>query len=132
MGTVYPSVDDVLEAHDKVIRTSGGASGVRNEDGIDAALERMKQTLFGDDAYPTLAGKAAAFFQTLIQRHPFVDGNKRTAVRTVYAFLRVNGRALVATQDEIVELARDVAAGNYEIDELTDWFDEHTEPAANE
>ena len=129
MAVVYPTVDDILEAHDKVIRDSGGATGVRSEDGVEAALDRMQQQLFGDDAYPTLAGKAAAFFQTLIQRHPFVDGNKRTAVRAVYAFLRVNGRELVATQDEIVELARKTAAGKWDADDLTEWFGEHTEPA---
>lgn len=56
-----------------------------------------------------------------------MDGNKRTAVRTVYAFLRINGRDLVATSDEIVEITRDVAAGEYEIDEITGWFAEHTE-----
>lgn len=129
MAVVYPTVDDILEVHDKVIRDSGGATGVRSEDGIEAALDRMQQQLFGDDAYPTLAGKAAAFFQTLIQRHPFVDGNKRTAVRAVYAFLRVNGRKLVATQDEIVEFARNTAAGKWDADDLTEWFGEHTEPA---
>jgi death-on-curing protein len=132
MGTTFPSVDDVLEIHNMVIRHSGGASGVRNEDGIGAALERLKQTLFGSDAYPTLAGKAAAFFQTLIQRHPFVDGNKRTAVRTVYALLRINGRQLVATQDEVVEVARSTAAGDHDVDELSEWFEEHTEQPGEE
>lgn len=132
MDVVYPTRGDVLEIHRKELEASGGASGIRDEDGIDAALERMQQKLFGDDAYPTLAGKAAAFFQTLVQRHPFVDGNKRTAVRTVYTFLELNGRRVTAGIDKTVELARNVAAGNYEIDELTDWFDEYTEPVESE
>jgi len=92
----------------------------------------MQQKLFGDDAYPTLAGKAAAFFQTLIQRHPFVDGNERTAVRTVYTFLELNGRPVTAGVEETVELARRTAAGDRDVDELTGWFDEHTEPADDE
>jgi len=126
----YPTRGDVLEIHRKELEASGGADGVRDKDGIDAALERMQQQLFGSDAYPTLAGKAAAFFQTLIQRHPFVDGNKRTAVRTVYTFLELNGCRVSAGLGETVEVARSTAAGNYDIDQLTDWFDEHTEQAS--
>lgn len=131
MDVFYPTRGDILAIHRKELEASGGASGVRDEDGIDAALERMKQKLFGNDAYPTLAEKAAAFFQTLLQRHPFVDGNKRTAVRTVYAFLELNGREVTAGIEETVELTRSTAAGDRDIDELTDWFEAHTEPAGS-
>ncbi|MFB6262673.1 MAG: type II toxin-antitoxin system death-on-curing family toxin [Bradymonadaceae bacterium] len=128
MAVVYPTRGDVLEIHRKELDVSGGATGVRDESGIDAALERMQQVLFGEDAYPTLASEAAAFFQTLILRHPFVDGNKRTAVRTTYAFLEINGRRVTANPEETVELAQATAAGELDVDELADWFEEHTAP----
>lgn len=129
MDVVYPTLGDVLEIHRKELEVSGGADGLRDEEGIEDALDRMQQTLFGEDAYPSISAKAAAFFQTLIQRHPFVDGNKRTAVRVTYAFLQINRHEVTAGVDETVELARTVAAGDHDIDSITDWFREHTEPA---
>ena len=128
MDVVYPTLGDVLAIHRKELEASGGADGVRDQEGVEAALDRMKQTLFGDDAYPSIPAKAAAFFQTIIQRHPFVDGNKRTAVRVTYTFLETNGRRVTATNEATVELARGVASGDYEIDEITDWFRVQTDP----
>jgi death on curing protein len=53
---------------------------------------------------------------SLIRNHPFVDGNKRTAVLSVILFYNLNGYAIVADQGEVVALAVDVAEGQIDVE----------------
>jgi len=131
----YPGLADVYEALTAELGIPSTMAPdafrqewVRHEADVEAALDRMEQTVFGEEVHETVCEKAAPFVQALIQRHPFIDGNKRTAVRVAYAFIKYNGRTITATEDDTVEMARDVAVGNYEVDELADWFQAHTKP----
>jgi len=72
----------------------------------------------GEDAYPNLASKAAALMEPLIRNHPFLDGNKRTAVLAVILFHNINGLDLIADQEAVVRLAVDVAEGSAGIDAI--------------
>jgi death-on-curing protein len=58
------------------------------------AILRSQQTVFGDDAYPDIHTKTAAMMHSLIRDHPFLDGNKRTAVLPVILFYNLNGYAM--------------------------------------
>lgn len=78
---------------------------------LESAVLRPQQTVFGQDAYPDVDTKAAALLHSLIRNHPFIDGNKRTAVVSVLVFYGLNGMGIDAEQDEIVALAVDVAEG---------------------
>lgn len=64
---------------------------VADEGLLQAAVARPRASVFGDDAYPTLWDKAAALLHSLAHNHAFVDGNKRTAWVSAWAFLRLNG-----------------------------------------
>lgn len=78
---------------------------------LESAVLRPQQTIFGNDAYPDIHSKAAALLHSLIRNHPFIDGNKRTAVLAMLVFYGLNGSWIEAQQDELVALAVDVAEG---------------------
>jgi Fic/DOC family protein len=67
--------------------------------------------VFGHDAYPDVDTQAAALMHSLIRNHPFIDGNKRTALIAVLMFYGLNGMWVDAEQDELIALAVDVAKG---------------------
>ena len=65
----------------------------------------------GKYLHGTLAEMAAAYLFHIARNHPFVDGNKRTALMTTLIFLGLNGRLLAAGDDELTDLVLGVAAG---------------------
>lgn len=78
---------------------------------LEAALARPKASVFGEDAYPGLNGKAAALLHSLVTNHALVDGNKRVGLVAVLLFYGMNGCDLTATEDERVELILAIADG---------------------
>ena len=78
---------------------------------LEAAVLRPETSVFGADAYPTLAEKAAALLESLAVGHPFLDGNKRIAFAAMETFLRLNGVSISAPEDPMYDLVMDVAAG---------------------
>lgn len=85
----YLSVVEVLAIHAVLIGEFGGAEGVRDFGALESAIFRP-QTGYYDDPI----AEAAALFESLIQNHPFLDGNKRTAVAAADIHLRMNGLEL--------------------------------------
>jgi Fic/DOC family len=71
---VYLTVDQVKELHRDAIEQFGGADGIRAEQHLYSALAQVQQSAFGEDAYPTVPEKAAAYGYFLSQNHPFLDG----------------------------------------------------------
>ena len=83
-------------------------------------------TFGGQDLYPELADKAAALGYSLIQNHPFLDGNKRVGHAAVEALLMLNGAELEATVEEAERAILDVAAGRLPRDAFTTWVRSHS------
>ncbi len=109
-----------LAMQETLIREYGGSGGVRDEGLLESALARpQNQTAYGD---PTLAEMAAAYAFGIARNHPFVDGNKRTALMAAYAFLRMNGLRLNAPEVEAATVIRDLAAGEIGEEELAAWI----------
>ena len=107
----YLSLEDLLG----MVKTLG-AGPVRDLGLLDSACHRPQAGFFGQDAYPTLAGKAAALMHSLACNHALVDGNKRLALLATVVFLRINGYDLALTDDEAFDLTLSVAAGNLDAD----------------
>ena len=82
----------------------------RNRQLLESALGRPFHSAGGQDAYSTIIEKAAALFHALIANHPFHNGNKRTAVLSMHAFLMGNGYSLALDNDRMYELAQDTAS----------------------
>jgi len=125
MGLIYLTVDEVLEFHTMILEL-GGASGVRSEHLLASAVFQPQQGYGSTEFYPTVAEKAAAYAFFLIANHPFVDGNKRTALLAMTTFLDVNGHALVEDEDAIATMFEDVARGVVGQDEFFGWIVNHT------
>jgi death-on-curing protein len=94
--TEYVTTADALFFHKQLIERYGGASGVRDVGALESALHRP-QTGY----YDTLIHEAAALLESLVQNHPFVDGNKRVGFAVVDVFLRINGYSITAASKTI-------------------------------
>ena len=97
---------------------------------LDSARARPRSAFGGQDLYPTLEGKVAAFCHSLVMNHPFVDGNKRIGHLAMEAFLVLNGKELDAPVDEAEALILRLASGGCPVEELEDWVRDHVVPAA--
>jgi death on curing protein len=95
-----------------------GAGPVRDLGLLDSACHRPQAGFSGQDAYPTLAGKAAALMHSLACNHALVDGNKRLALLATVVFLRINGDHLELADDEAFDLTLSVAAGNLDAEAI--------------
>ncbi len=116
---------EVRAIHDDQIAWYGGADGLRDAGLLDAALHRPRSGYYED-----LIAEAAALWESLAQNHPFVDGNKRTAFGSMYAFLLINGVELAAAPEE----AERFVLGIHETDGVTferleAWLREHARAA---
>jgi death-on-curing protein len=84
---------------------------------LDSAAARPRSSAFGVDAYPTLAEKAAALLDSVVGNHSLVDGNKRLGWLATVAFLWINGRLLLAPEDDAYELVIGVAERRISVSE---------------
>lgn len=126
--TEFLTLGDVLETHREMIATIGGSPGVRDLGAVESAIAQPRMTFGGEDLYPTLAEKAAAMSFSLINNHPFVDGNKRVGHAAMALFLDLNGYALVGNVDEQEKVILSAAAGTMGREEFTHWVRSHVQP----
>jgi death-on-curing protein len=111
----YPSVEVILDLHEQIVEEGDITEpGVRSEDAIESALQYVSTGYF-DEAPTTIHEKAVHLMRLLVADHPFVDGNKRTALRTVVVFYMLNGYTF-EYGDEIRALLRRFATDEAEVD----------------
>lgn len=96
-------------AHALLIEETGGSAGIRDAGLLESALAAVQNRHIYEDA--DLGACAATYAYHLTQAHAFVDGNKRIAAAVAEAFLESNGMQLMMTDNEIVRLFLDIAAG---------------------
>lgn len=119
---IFLSVDDVLLLHADTIDVDGGLHGVRDHGLLDAAVAMPRQQFGGNYLHEDLTAMAAAYLFHLAQNHPFVDGNKRTAVMAALTFLHVNGSEQLPPPQVLEITTLQVAAGELSKDALTQWM----------
>ncbi|WP_313199869.1 type II toxin-antitoxin system death-on-curing family toxin [Rhizobium sp.] len=112
--------------HDEQIAEHGGLPGLRDENGLEAALARpIHKHAYGEDDIFVLA---AAYLYGLARNHPFSDGNKRIAYLAAFTFLLINGYLIEATQAEVISLVLSLAAGEIDEDGATRFLRDHCVP----
>jgi len=114
-------LDTTLAIHHRQIAEHGGSEGLRDERLLASALARP-QNLLAYQPRPDLAALAAAYAYGIARHHPFVDGNKRTALVAARTFLLLNGVNLEANQDEKYLTFLQLAQGSLTEEELADWI----------
>ncbi len=121
----YLTVGEALEIYSRVMQQSGGLVGIRDWGALASAVAQPRMTFSGAELYSTLVEKASALGFSLIQNHPFIDGNKRTGHAALETFLVVNGYRLDAPSAEQAEIILQVASGTIGRDAFTDWLRTH-------
>lgn len=121
-----PGLPEVLFFHTVSIELYGGSGGVRDEESLLAAIERPWQASFGQEHFASPFEKAAALMESIIRRHPFVDGNKRTATASASYLLSTFGYEIEAEQQDLEDFAVSVAVGDLETKNIALWFENHT------
>src|SRR5215831_1939801 len=123
--TEYVTTADVLFFHKQLIERYGGAPGIRDVGALESALHRP-QTGY----YDTVIHEAAALFESLVQSHPFVDGNKRVAFAVIDVFLRISGYFTTASStaiyDHMMALFKQDA---FDMEHLVPWLQGVVRPA---
>ncbi len=109
-----------------MVKRFGGSHGVRDLRLVESAVGRPKSTFGGEYLYNSIFDKAAALLQSLLKNHPFVDGNKRTALTSAGLFLKKNNYKLINNHQEEVEFAVRVDNGNLTVEQISKWLKEHS------
>lgn len=121
---IWLRLDVILAAHDDQLAEHGGGVGVRDLGLLESALARpLNLHSYGE---PSLAKLAAAYAFGIARNHPFVDGNKRTALVAAEGFLGLNGVDLTADDIEAVRVFLALAAGEVSEEELAVWIDRNS------
>ncbi len=123
---VWMREGDCLALHNQQILLFGGLPGVRDYDLLQSALARPKNKFLYAERKSTFSELAAAYAFAISSNHPFVDGNKRTAMITSFVFLEYNGVSITASQEEACLTFIALAAGKITESKLAIWFKQHS------
>jgi len=121
----YLTLSEVLELHRRIIGQSGGALGILNLGALESALAQPRMTFGGSELYPSIVDKAAALGYSLIQNHPFLDGNKRTGHAAMEVFLLLNDCEIQAPVDDQERVILQVASGEMDRETFSLWLRDH-------
>ena len=114
---VFLMLDEVLSLHADQIRRYGGRGGVRDLALLKSALAMPRATFESQYLHGSVFEQAAAYLFHLSRNHPFVDGNKRTALICTLVFLGTNGHRLTAPAKPLYDLVVGATVG--EIDKAS-------------
>ena len=122
---IWISAEDVILIHSRVIEGSGGLDGLRDRDGLEAAISAPMQTFDGKELYPTDLEKIARLGFGLASNHTFVDGNKRIGAMMTQLLLKWNGYDLTLHTGELADMFIAIADGTAKEKDLLDWIHRH-------
>jgi len=125
----YPSPEHALFIHARLIAETGGEHGLRDLGLLLSAVPRPGAVFDGNELYPDIFHKAAALMESLINNHPFVDGNKRTGIASAAMFLRINGHHLSASNEEVESFVLSIALGGQSVETIAAWLKLNGQPA---
>lgn len=117
-----PSVEDIIRLHDLTIAVHGGLPGIRDRGMLESAVGQIDQTFGGIELYPTIEEKAARLAFGIAMNHPFLDGNKRTAVGVMATFLRMCGADFTPPHKELLKKVLDMSRGALSPEDLAAWI----------
>lgn len=118
----YIDLEEILRIHFQIITDFGGSHGVRDETRLKFVVVAPKQSVFGQDQYPTIYEKAAVYIRNIVGDHPFADGNKRTAITVGGIFLMRNGHRMTAKPKELEDFAVKIVVDKLNVQEIANWL----------
>jgi death-on-curing protein len=121
----FLTLDEVLSLHEEQIRLFGGSAGARDTNLLLSAIGNVEATFGEVFLHETIFEMAAAYLYGICRNHPFVDGNKRTAVAAALTFLDMNGIEVDADEDEFYDLVIGVAEGRVSKASIAVFLEDH-------
>ena len=122
---IFFEYEQVVKTHRSLIEKTGGMDGIRDAQLLDSALKTPFQTFGGNNLYPDILDKASQLCYSLIENHPFIDGNKRIGVHLTLLFLKLNTIELDYSQQELIDFGFRVASGKMSKNDIKGWIIEH-------
>ena len=122
---IFFEYEQVVKIHRSLIEKTGGMDGICDAQLLDSALKTPFQTFGGNNLYPNILDKASQLCYSLIENHPFVDGNKRIGVHLMLLFLKLNNIEVNYSQQELVDFGLDIASGKISKNDIKGWIIEH-------
>lgn len=122
---IWVNAEDVIAIHRRVVQTSGGLDGLRDRDGLEAAIAAPLQTFGDEELFPTDIEKIARLGYGLAANHVFIDGNKRIGAMMTQLLLQWNGYHLSLREGELAEMFISIADGTPDLQDLRLWIQNH-------
>ncbi|HEY4889488.1 MAG TPA: type II toxin-antitoxin system death-on-curing family toxin [Candidatus Dormibacteraeota bacterium] len=129
-GPVKPliSLEGLVWMHTVAVEEFGGSSGIRDRGLLESALARPLASFDGRNLYDTPFKRAAALAESLVLNHGFVDGNKRTAMYAMAAWLEREGYVIEAARGELRDLALAIASHELSMEQIAAWLKQRSKP----
>ena len=124
--TIYLTAEQILFIHYRLVSETGGKHGLRDLRLLESAVARPRQTFGNEELYRDIFEKAAALMESLVNNHPFIDGNKRTRIACTVLFLRQNGITFSAKNSELEKFTLRVASSKIKRSEIAVWLRKHS------
>jgi death on curing protein len=124
--TIYLTAEQILFIHYRLVSETGGEHSLRDLGLLESAVARPRQTFGNEELYPDIFEKAAALMESLVNNHPFIDGNKRTGIACTVLFLRQNGITFSAKNSELEKFTLRVASSKIKRSEIAVWLKKHS------
>jgi len=121
----FLTLDQIVQLHVLVVGETGGSTGIRDLGRLESVVGAQNQYVFGKETYTDPMQKAAALIRGIIGDHPFVDGNKRTALLTALTFLKINGVNLTIPQGDLENFAVQVTIDKLNVSSIANWLEKH-------
>ncbi|MGN0739739.1 MAG: type II toxin-antitoxin system death-on-curing family toxin [Treponema sp.] len=122
---IFFEYEQVIKIHSSLIARTGGMDGIRDKNLLDSALKSPFQTFGGNELYPDILDKASQLCYSLVENHPFADGNKRIGVHLTLLFLKLNNVNVEYSQTELIDLGLSIASGKMNKNEIKNWLLNH-------
>ena len=120
------SIDTVREIHAEAIKRFGGLNGVRDENLLASAVLTPQSSFGGKSPYADTVEVAAAYLFCICNNYPFLDGNKRTAMYAMAAWLEREGYAIEAERGELRDLALTIASHGISLEQIAAWLEQRS------
>jgi len=116
------TLEQILILHNRILEQHSGSIGIRDKGILESALAQPYMSYGGEELYPTLIEKVAALGFSLINNHPFVDGNKRIGHAAIEVTLLMNGYEIQADVDTQEAIILAVAASEMSRQSFLEWL----------
>lgn len=122
----YLSSEEILLIHHQLIERFSGSHGVRDINRIKSVAIAPAQEVFVKEQYIGIFNKAAVYIRNIVIDHPFIDGNKRTAISCAVMFLKKNNHIFRANLGEIEDFMVKMVVNKLEVLEIAEWLKDHS------